>query len=246
MQRRTFLTATAAAGATALSGCLSTAQSSATGGDSSRRTITVTGTAEMQAPPDRAVVEVSVEATGDTAASVRDQLSTDSERLTQALREFGLSDDQITTGRFAIREERVPPRRPESETPDEPAYVGTHSFTLDIDDVDSTGDVIDAAIDGGADSVDRIEYTLSEATRNSLREDALQSAVDNARTEADVLAERVDSGIVDIQAVNSAGGGISPSYARFDQEAMADNASTELRPDDVTVSATVDVTYRIS
>ncbi|TQQ83793.1 DUF541 domain-containing protein [Halonotius terrestris] len=246
MDRRTLLLGVAAAGTTALSGCLSAAQSGATGGDSNLRTITVTGTAEMQAPPDRAVVEVSVEATGDTAASVRDQLSTDSERLTQALREAGLSDEQITTGRFSIREERVPPRLPESETPDEPVYFGTHSFTLDIDSVDSTGDVIDAAIDGGADSIDRIEYTLSDGTRDSLREDALQSAVDNARTEADVLAERVDSGIIDVQHVTSAGGGLSPSYARFDEEAMADAASTDLRPDDVTVSATVEVTYRIS
>ena len=57
MQRRELLVGTAAVGATALSGCLGT-QTAASG--STTNTITVTGSAETKANPDRAVVEVSV------------------------------------------------------------------------------------------------------------------------------------------------------------------------------------------
>ena len=181
MQRREFLIGTATTGAAGLSGCLGTAQQATdtAAGDGVGRTITVTGSAEMQAAPDRAVIEASVEATGDSAAAVRDALSTRSDSLRQALRNAGLDDDQLTTGRFAIRPEYD--RREPGAEPEPTGYEGTHTITIEVDDVDATGDVIDTAIDGGADSIGQIEYTLAESTRESLREDALKAAVDTAR-----------------------------------------------------------------
>jgi len=247
MQRRDFLIGTATAGAAGLSGCLSTAQQATDTGSTADsdgdRTITVTGSADMQAAPDRAVIEASVEATGDSAAAVRDELSTRSERLRQALRDAGLSDDQLTTGRFAIRPQYA--RREPGTEPEQTGYEGTHTITIDVEDIDATGDVIDTAIDGGADSIGRIEYTLAESTRESLREDALKAAVDTARDEADVLAARVDSRVVSVQHLNAAGGGVSPTYERYDVAEEASGGSTELQPDDVTVSASVEATYRI-
>ena len=245
MQRRDFLIGTATAGAAGISGCLGSAQQAtdtAAGDGDSGRTVTVTGSAEMQAAPDRAVIEASVEATGDSSAAVRDALSTRSDTLRQALRNAGLDDDQLTTGRFAIRPE-YDRREPGAES--EPTgYEGTHTITIEVNDVDATGDVIDTAIDGGADSIGRIEYTLAESTRDSLREDALNAAVDTARDEAAVLAARVDSQVVSVQRLNAAGGGLSPTYERYAAEDAA-GGSTELQPDDVTVSASVEATYRI-
>jgi uncharacterized protein YggE len=245
MQRRDFLIGTAAAGAAGLSGCLGTAQQAASGTDGdSGRTITVTGSAEMQAAPDRAVIEASVEATGDSAAAVRDALSTRSDSLRQTLRDAGVSDDQLTTGRFAIRPEYT--RREPGTEPEQTGYEGTHTITIDVDDVDATGDVIDTAIDGGADSIGRIEYTLAESTRESLREDALQAAVDDARDEATVLAGRLDSRLGTVEHVSTGGGGLSPTYERYALTEDAAGGSTALHPEDVTVSATVEVTYRIA
>jgi uncharacterized protein YggE len=240
MQRRELLVGTAAIGGTALSGCLGT-QTAASG--STTNTITVTGSAETKANPDRAVVEVSVEATGSSATTVRDELAAQSDRLTQALRAAGIDDDQITTGRFAIRERREPPR--EGEKPTRSVYYGTHSFTIDVDSVDEVGSVVDTAIDGGADSVDRIEYTLSESTRTNLRQQALEGAVSNARSEAEVLAAQVDSRIVDVQQVTTDSGGVSP-YFGDTAVAMESAGSTELQPGDVTISAAVEVTYEIN
>lgn len=245
MQRREFLIGTATAGAAGLSGCLGTAQQPADGSASDGgRTIRVTGSAEMQAAPDRAVIEASVEATGDSAAAVRDELSTRSDALRQALRDAGLNDDQLTTGRFAIRPQYD--RREPGAEPAPTGYEGTHTITIEVDDVEATGDVIDTAIDGGADSIGRIEYTLAESTRESLREEALHAAVDNARDEADVLAARVDSRLGAVQHVSTSGGGLSPTYDRYAAAEDAAGGSTELQPEDVTVSATVTVTYRLT
>jgi len=246
MQRRDFLIGTATLGAAGLSGCLGTTQQAtdtAAGDGDSGRTVTVTGAAEMQAAPDRAVIEASVEATGDSAAAVRDTLSTRSDSLRQALRDAGLSDDQLTTGRFAIRPQYD--RREPGAEPEPTGYEGTHTITIEVNDVDTTGDVIDTAIDGEADSIGRIEYTLSASTRESLREEALKAAVDTAREEAAVLAARVDSQVVSVQRLNAAGGGRSPTYERYAVAEDAAGGSTVLQPDDVTVSASVEATYRI-
>ncbi|MFB6233694.1 MAG: SIMPL domain-containing protein [Haloarculaceae archaeon] len=240
MQRRELLVGTAAVGATALSGCLGT---QATGSGSTTDTITVTGSAEKRAAPDRAVVEVSVEATGSSATAVRDELATQSEQLTQALLSSGIAEDQITTDQFSIRERREPPR--EGEKPAQPVYYGTHSFTIDIDNVNQVGSVIDTAIGGGADSVDRIEYTLSESKRTDLRQQALETAVSNARSEAELLAAQVDSRIVDVRQVTTSGGGVSPRFVET-AAALDSGGSTELQPGDVTVSAQVEVVYEIN
>lgn len=242
MQRRELLAGTAAVGATAVAGCLGT---QASNGDGNAKTISVTGSAETQAAPDRAVVRVSVEVTGNSATAVRDDLATQSEQLTQALRSSGLTDDQITTGRFSIRERRERRERPpEDEQPRQSTYYGTHSFTLDIDSVDEVGSVVDTALDGGADSVDRIEYTLSESTRADLRQQALEGTVSDARSEAEVLATQVDSRIVDVQGVSTTDGSVSPYFG--DAAVATEEAdSTELQPGDVTVSATAEVTYVI-
>lgn len=242
MQRRELLIGTAAVGATALSGCLGTQTSS---GDSNANTITVTGSAETKTAPDRAVVSVSVEAAGNSATAVRDELATQSEQLTGSLRSSGLADDQITSGRFSIRERRERRERPrEGEKPAPPVYYGTHSFTIDVDSVDETGSVVDTAIDGGADSVDRIEYTLSESTRAELRQQALKQAVSDARSEAEVLATQVDSQIVDVQQISTNDGGVSPYFADT-AVAMEAAGSTELQPGDVTVTANVEATYTV-
>ena len=92
MQRREFIIGTAAAGAAGLSGCLGTAQQAtdaAAGGGDSGRTVTVTGSAEMQAAPDRAGIQARGEASGDSAAGVRAQLYTPPERQPTAPRTPG-------------------------------------------------------------------------------------------------------------------------------------------------------------
>ena len=242
MDRRQFLFGTAAVGTTALSGCLASAQSPDSEGDG--RTITVTGVAETTAAPDRAILTASVEATGESASAVRDDLSTDSETLRTALLEAGVDEENLTTDRFSIREQRDPdaPEGSASMT----RYVGTASFRIEIPAVEATGDIIDAAVDGGADSIDRIEYTLSASTRRARREEALATALSNARREAAVLAAETDTTVIEARHIDASGGGVSPAYAAIETaDAAGGGRSTTIEPGDVTVRASVEVTYRV-
>lgn len=258
MRRREAIIGGGTVAAAALAGCLSRAQESgdpsgSDPSDGSTRTVRVTGSGGAEADPDLAVLQIGVEATGDDAESVRTELATRSEEVREALLAAGVDEDDVTTSRFHVGE-RVDRRRMEQEGVDPRSredveeytyFQGTHAFRVEVHDVDRAGDVVDAAIDAGADDVGRIVFTLSEERREELREEALTEAMDDARSEADHLAEQVDASVVEVRVIDASEGRVSPVREGVAMDAAGDGAATEFQPGDVTVSATVDVEYDI-
>lgn len=244
MRRRQLLVGGGTVATAALAGCIGSAQ---TESGSDVRTLRVSKSGEVTAEPDLAVLTASIEAAGDTAGRVRDELSTRSDELYNGLIEAGISEDSITTGRFTIRE-RTDSRRIDQreESPAASQYRGIHSFRIEIREIESVGAIIDTAVDSGADSIDGVEYTLSDTKQATLREEALESAISDARSEAEFIAREVDASIVEVQSVDTSDGRVSTVRREVEYAAAADSSgSTELRPDDVTVRATADVTYTI-
>ena len=244
MKRRQLLGSAGAVATMALAGCLGSAGS---GGSADERTITVSKSGEVTGEPDMAVVRASIEATGDDQTAVRDDLSRRAEQLTGALEAAGIDEEAITTDRFGIRQRTD--RRPVEPTDDSegtdggPAYVGTHTFRIEVDDADAAGEIVDTVVEAGADDIGRIAYTLSEDRQAELREEALQSALAAARTEAEFVAGEVDASVGDVVTVDTDQDRISPVYETAEDD--AGDRSTELRPDDVTVRATATVSYRL-
>ncbi|WP_253737242.1 SIMPL domain-containing protein [Halohasta salina] len=248
MKRRQLLGGTGAVVAAAVAGCLGGAGVGGAGGGSdtgSERTITVSKSGEVTGEPDMAVVRAAIEASGDSQTAVRDELSRRAERLTDALEAAGVDAESITTDRFSIRQRTD--RRPVEPTDDtdasEPAYVGSHAFRIEVDDADAAGDIVDTAIEAGADNIGRIAYTLSEERQAELREEALQSALAATRTEAEFVAGEVDASVGDVVTVDTDRDRISPVYETAEDDAAG--RSTDLQPDDVTVRATATVSYRL-
>ncbi|MFO7833759.1 MAG: SIMPL domain-containing protein [Halohasta sp.] len=238
MKRRQLLGSTGAVAAAAFAGCLGGGSG---GSDGDERTITVSKSGEVTAEPDMAVVRAAVEATGDDQTAVRDELSQRADRLTEALQDAGIDAEAITTDRFDIRDRTD--RRPAEEAESGPTYVGVHAFRIEVDDADAAGEIVDTAVEAGADDIGRIGYTLSEERQAELREEALQSALEAARTEAEFVAGEVDASVGDVVTVDTDQDRVSPAYETAEDD--AGGRSTELRPDDVTVRATATVSYRL-
>lgn len=255
MRRREAIFAGGTAAAV-LAGCLSRAQEppSDPEPDGPTRSIVVTESGEVRAEPDLAVIDVGVEATGDDAATVRDELADRAADLERALREAGIDEEAITTSRFAIRE-RVDRERmreaggdPESRTDVEEFtyYHGTHAYRVEVRDVEAAGEVVDTAVEAGADDVGRVEFTLSEARREALRETALEAAISDANDEAAFVADQLDTSVLGVSTIDTAGGRVRPVRERV---ALASGdggaAPTRFQPGDVTVTARVHVQYEM-
>jgi len=243
MKRRQLLVGSGSVATATLAGCIGSAQ---TNTDGESRTLTVSKSGEASAPPDLAVVHVSIEATGQNPSAVRDELAERSQQLTDGLVASGLSEDSITTGRFSIREERRREPSEDSEPAETTRYEGTHSYQIEVDDVDSVGSMIDTAVNSGANRIEYIEFTLSDEQRAALREEALQSAIESARNESAFVAGEVGKSVVDVQRVDTSEGRFETFRQDFAVEEAADmSQSTEVQPGDVTVQAAATVTYTI-
>jgi len=204
-------------------------------GESPDRTIAVSATGTASVAPDEAVVRVTVTAEGAETDTVRDELAANSTDLESRLEELGV---EYRTTRYEIETQRAPRDR------DVPDAVGRHSYEVTVDDPDRVGDVIDAAATAGAE-VDGIDLTLSEATREQLRETAIERAMGDARTQAETIAETANLTLGDPVSVDATRSRFSPVRLQADFAAEAgDAAPTEIATGDVSVTYGVEVVYR--
>lgn len=207
--------------------------------------ITVSASGEATAEPDKAVLQVAVEATADEPSAARDKVATDVDRMRTALRDAGVSDDQIATQSFRISEEvRRVRRAGEPPEQEEPRFQATHRFEIELNDTGSVGSVIDTAVNNGATRVDDVRLTLQDDTRRAVRDEALRQAMGHAEDQADTLATEASLSLGTVRSISTTDTGVSP--VRFQREQLSADAGgggTEIESGPVTVNANVNVVY---
>jgi hypothetical protein len=239
--RHSRLTLTLALGLlVVLAGCLGPLQTtpSATATDAEGTTLSTTGTGSLDAEADLAVVAVAVVATADSADAARGQVAADAERMRTALREAGVPDDAVTTASFAV----YPGYDYRDGERTERGFRAVHAYRIETDPA-RAGDVVDVAVGNGASEVQGVSFTLSDETRANLRTQAIERAVTAARADADAMASAAGLSVTGVETMSTTGGFVP--VERFDvAESAADGARTTFEPGPVSVSVTVQVTYR--
>jgi len=214
--------------------------------DDGGTTVAVAGQATVDAEPDAATVTLAVRAAGDDAATVRDRLAANVSAVRSSLADYGLDDDQVTTEHFRVRQTR-PPERERGDAPD---YVGVHALTVELDDVDAVGDVVDRAVEAGATEVGHVTFRLSDERRAELREQALTDAMADARSEAALLADTEGLTVGTPASISTDEVSVDRphrevAYATAAATPAADR-QTAVEPGDVTVRVSVQVVYNAS
>ena len=202
------------------------------------KTISVAATGQAVAEPDQAIVQVAVVASANDADVVRERLARNASNATEALRQLGIGDDQIRT--VAYRIDQAYREEGGERVPD--GFEGYHAFEITASNASRAGEIIDAAVSNGADRVEGVELTLSEERRREVRSEALRDALENARTNAEVIASSTNLSIVGVHSATTADLDFSPARAELTQ-AAADGGATTIESGPVTVTAQVQVTY---
>jgi uncharacterized protein YggE len=206
------------------------------------QSITVSASGEVEASPDQAVVRVAVTATGNDSTAVRDDIATRAESLRSALEEYGIPSENVRTMHFDIHQER----ERTAEGTEMGPYRGTHAFEITVNDTDAAGEVVDVAVDNGADRVMGVSFTLSEEKREDLYNEALTAAMGNAESRADTLADAGDLSVTETHTIVSSNTMHTPyrvETAYLAADAGGAVASTSVESGPVTVTADVRVTY---
>ena len=210
------------------------------------RTITVTGTATVVTDADAATVTLGVISAGREAGEASAANAKRIEELIAALGEAGIEKKDISTGYYYVNA-----RRDYSEPNEygEYAIVGyevSNSLTVTVRDIDRVGEVIDAALAGGANSCDGIQFSSTGAA--AAQDSALKAAVGEARRRAEIMAESCGGAVGQILSVreNSSSAGIYVnSKLAFAEETAMDGAGTQILSDGLRFTASVEMTFEL-
>jgi uncharacterized protein YggE len=220
---------------------LSTATPSGNTSTSTTKTIQVSGVGTVSSDPDQAKLLLAVltqaatadQATGGNAASMT--------KVTDALVNAGVSKGSIETTSYTLTP--IYENKPDQTTPQKiVGYAARNAIQVTLTDFSLVGKALDAAIAAGANEVQGIMFTFSNAKYITLQKQALQLAVENADNEAKVLASGLGVKIVGPISV-------TPGYIyqpTLERTNAAPQAQTPIQPGPLQVTATVQVTYEFT
>lgn len=218
-----------------------------TGSDSMKDTVSVSGTGTLTVEPDEAEVYLSVVTEGEEADQVQKENSNKIADIMDELEGLGISEDNIETDYYYLYP-KTSWDYDDSGRSEIYGYRLTHTLKVTTKDIENTGKIVDAAVDAGANDVDRVKFKLSEELMESSYEDALEEASKSAKSKAESItgALGVKLGKVERVAESSA---YSAAYkyltSGLDYSMAEQAAPTQISPEDVEVNAYVSVVYKI-
>ena len=184
MSNSTRLAALFAAAAFALgAGCAAREQ------EPLRSRLMVTGEAEVKAPPDTAVVVLTVVTQNARALEAQQQNARKTEAVMQAVREAAGQGAEVKTSDYGLD----PQRDWQGSMPRIVGYEARNSVTVTTTHLDQVGAAIDAATRAGANSVEGVSFRLREdnAARGRTLSDASKQAMQKAEAMAQALGGRI-------------------------------------------------------
>ena len=202
--------------------------------------ISVSGQGRADVAPDMAVVNIGIVTTGKTAQLAQAENARVASDVTAALGQLGIFSKDIQT------HYTMSPVYEKGDYRKAVGYRANNTVTVTVNDVAKAGQVIDAALKSGATDVNGLSFGLKDA--KSVRNTALQMAVQDARSKADAIAAALGVKIVGIQNVKEDGGNFAryevanARLAKLDGAAMAD---TPVNAGTVEVNAEVHIDFQI-
>jgi uncharacterized protein YggE len=208
---------------------------------SKQRTVTVNGTATIEAAPDEAVISLGVQTQAATAQGAITQNAERMMAVLEALIDRGIGKDDIATSYVSLY-----PTYSNSGM-EITGYQAANQIDVTVRDMDQVGAVIDASVDAGANLTSGISFRLSDENHGVT--EALQAAVADARSTAETLAAAggADLGQVVTIVEMSSPSSVPPIYYERETMAAADGAvSTPIEPPTLETQVSVSVTWELA
>jgi len=216
--------------------------------DDKRGTISVTGTASDEYPPDTAEIVFAVENGAMTVARATQANNIVSEKVIDSLKKLMREGqgDTIKTTSYSLQPiyeyDQITRKNKFRE------YRLINQITLKTNQISNAGKFIDRAIEEGANRVDNIMFSLSKS-RNYCKP-LLQEAAENAKSEAETVARSLGAEIVGIKDVTSSCGTEMPrpvyQLGMARDEAVAAKSKASVEAGAITLDGTVRVVFYLN
>lgn len=146
-------------------------------------TITLTGRGQTTPTPDMAVIRLGVQTQGEDLINVQTENAEISQAIINSLREIGITD--IRTFQYTIDKLY----EYENGKQIDRGYTVRNILEIKVKDINQTGEVIDTAVDNGANVVDLVSFEVSN--RDLYYQEALNRAITNAIDKAESISQHL-------------------------------------------------------
>jgi uncharacterized protein YggE len=205
------------------------------------RTINVTGNGKAYLTPDIAYINIGVHTENANAAEAVGSNNTQSQKVADALKKFNIDPKDIQTTNFSIypQQQMDPSGKVTGVT-----YIVDNTVFVTLRDISKLGDVIGAAVDAGANSINSIQFDAAD--RSEALSEARKAAVADALAQARELASAAGVTLGDIQQINSISGTPMPVYdVKGVGGATAAGAPVPVSPGQLVLTLDVNVVFEI-
>jgi len=225
------------------------AQAQLTAPDEEDRRISVSGSGTASSQPDRVVLRLGVEATAETASEALSQNSRRMQAVIDALKDAGIPAASIQTQTVQLRPqyespEREPTKAEERETAARQrelvGYVASNIVEARSDDLDAVGELLDTAVQAGANRVEGIRFEVSDSTE--LLSQAREAAWEDAEQKAMELADLAGVTLGDVLSINESTSVPRPVGLG---EAMEREAAVPIEPGREEIQVSLQVTWAL-
>jgi uncharacterized protein YggE len=146
--------------------------------------IIVSGAGETRVTPDRAIINIGVYSRATTAAIAARENARKQQAIIDTLRALGIPREQISTTQFNVSPEMR--HIPQSGRNEITGYAVNNTVRVEIRQLDQVAAAIDAALAKGANQINSLDFTVSNADEPRRR--ALTQAIERARADAEAMA----------------------------------------------------------
>lgn len=204
--------------------------------------LVVTGTSEVLAVPDRAIVRLGIVRQSAIAEMAQQQANMVAEDILAAVTKAGVPARDIQTSRLVL----TPVYNGRGSDQRIVSYNATNTISVRLDNLDMVGAVIDAGLKAGANQLEGVQFVL----KNDLpaREQALREAVQEARGKAQAMADTLRVNLMEVIEATEGGVSVVPRVQAFAAAAVqtASSTATPVSPGEIEIRANVTIRYRIS
>ncbi len=215
----------------------------ASGTQAVNRNLTVTGTGTVYLTPDVAYIYIGVHTENEDISQAVGDNNAKAQAVATALKGFGVEDKDIQTSNFSI----WPSQKYDPLTGEQTGtiYMVDNNVYVTVRDLARLGDLLEAAIEAGANSINSIQFDVADKTAGQI--DARQKAVESAANLADELAGVSGVTLGDIQTITyyDSQPYAYSGYGMGGGGGGAEASVAPIAPGQLTLSVTVTITYEL-
>ena len=207
-----------------------------------QRLLNVNGSGSVYLQPDVAYINIGVHTELATAADAVAENSDQTQKVIDALKSFGVKDIDIRTAYFSI----YPSVQYDPQTNERLGtyYVVDNSVYVTVREIEKLGDLLDATLSAGANSVNSIQFDAED--KSEAIKEARDAAVKDAEQQAQELAAAAGISLGSLQRIDffsTVPPEVFGGYGKGGGGAEA--AAVPIQTGQLTIAATVSVSYEV-